>query len=265
MIETVEALHADSSTRRAGARSVSALHERDVGTGAECSDYRHRARGERGRPPEQGRRAGLQRTEPGPASGQARPPVHRPARIRRGALRGQRPLHRARRAVRPLPLQPAWLGQQLLDDRTPAGRAEGPADRAPSRARRDAHVRADGRPLDLDHRLRPEFHADAALHARIRRQRAERYLSGRGRGLRGAAVLRARFRPLRRQHQLRQHALVLGADHRQPGVRRRRNLQPELHRTRQLRLHPDQRRAHRTAQPAAERSHLVHAEQATLC
>jgi hypothetical protein len=40
-------------------------------------------------------------------------------------------------------------------------------------------------PLDLDHRLRPAVHADAALHAGIRRQRAERHLSGCGRGIHG--------------------------------------------------------------------------------
>ena len=220
MIEVGEAWYANAPTSRADARAGRALRDRDADSGTEHGDGQGRARGERRRRTRTSRRAGLQRPEPGPASGQARHPVRRPARLRRGAVRGQRPLHRARRAVRPLPLQPARLGQQLLDDRAPAGRAAGPADRAPPRARRDAHVRADRRPLDLDHRLRPAVHADAALHARIRRQRAERHLSGRGRGLRGAAVLPARLRPLRRQHQLRQHALVLGADHRQPGMRR---------------------------------------------
>ncbi len=90
------------------------------------------------------------------------------------------------------------------------------------------------------------------VQAGVRRQRAARQVPGWRPGVRGAAVLPARLRPVRGRDQLRQHALVLGADHRQPGVHRDRErlLQQQLHRAGELRVHPDQRRAHRAAQPA---------------
>jgi hypothetical protein len=56
-----------------------------------------------------------------------------------------------------------------------------------------------------------------------------------------------------------QYPLVLGAQHRQPGMHGQRFMQPELHRAGQRGLHPDQQRAHRAAQPAAQRPGLVHA------
>ena len=82
------------------------------------------------------------------------------------------------------------------------------------------YLRAVGRALVLHGRVRPAVRAADTLHARVRRQRAVRLLPGCWRGLRRAAVLPTGLRALRRQHQLRQHALVLRAEHRQPGVHR---------------------------------------------
>ena len=66
----------------------------------------------------------------------------------------------------------------------------------------------------------------------------------------GDAALPAGQPPVRRQHELRRHALVRRADHRQPRVHHRlRDMQHELRGTSQLRLHPEERRADRAARP----------------
>ena len=100
----------------------------------------------------------------------------------------------------------------------------------------------------------------ASVQTAIGLQRARPGPPGRRLGLHGAAVLSARLRAVRRLHQLRQHALVLGAEHRQPRVRGGRNLQRQLHRAGQLRLDSDRRRAHRPAQSAGVGLLHLHAQ-----
>jgi hypothetical protein len=76
------------------------------------------------------------------------------------------------------------------------------------------------------------------------------------------AVLPAGLHPgVDRQHQLQRDQVVRGHDHRQPRVHLRlRDLQQQLHRAGQLRLHADQRRPGRPAEPAARQRENVHPE-----
>ena len=116
----------------------------------------------------------------GPASGQARPPVRRPARVRRGAVRGQRPLHRARRAVRPLPLQPARSGSNVLAERDACRSSRGPCRQ--STTRRDVTHRFEltVAPWTSNDRLRSQVRADAAC-SRIRSTRRTATIPARAR------------------------------------------------------------------------------------
>ncbi len=68
------------------------------------------------------------------------------------------------------------------------------------------------------------------------------------------------FAPFVDNESLRQHALVRVASHQRPRVHARvPELQLELHRADELRVYPDERRAHRPAEPAARDRCVVHA------
>ena len=118
-----------------------------------------------------------------------------------------------------------------------------------SRPRHHPQLRAHGRTMVLDERLRPQLRPAAAVHPQVGHECASRGLPRRRGCVHGAAVLPTRVRAVRRLDQLRQHALVLGAHHRQRRVRRGRDMQQQLHRAGQLRLHPDERRP-RPGRPA---------------
>ena len=186
------------------------------------------------------RRARLQRPQPDPGTGPYLRRMRRPAwRCRdRKPRRGQRPLHRARRAGGPVHLEREGLGQRRDVRRATRDRsAAAPHGRQP-RPRRDPLLRADHRALDVARRVRSQLDADAAVQAELGLQRARSRgpRHRRRRRVRRASVLRARLCAVRRRHQLRQHPLVLGAHHRQPRVRHRRlHLQRQLLRTGQLR------------------------------
>ena len=100
-----------------------------------------------------------------------------------------------------------------------------------------------------------------ALHAGLGHECAHGVLPRRRQRVHGAPVLPARLRAVLRQHQLRQQALVLGSEYRQPRVQRRSlNVQRQLRGAGQLRLHPAQRRSHRAAEPSGVGSGDVYAE-----
>jgi hypothetical protein len=158
---------------------------------------------------------------------------------------------------------PAGLGQRRHVRRTARDRSAPAPHGEQSRSRRDPLLRADHRAVDVARRVRSELHPDAAVQAelRLQRTRAGGRRHRRRRGIRRASVLRAGLRPLRRQHQLRQHPLVLGAQHRQPRVQPRRiHLQRQLLRTGELRVHSARRPTDRSAQPAATGPGDRHAE-----
>ncbi len=77
----------------------------------------------------------------------------------------------------------------------------------------------------------------------------------------GVAVLPTRHGTYRRRGQRRQHPLVLGDEHRQPGMHHEfRPLQPQLHRAGELRADPDQRGSRRPAKSPACRPGDLHPE-----
>ena len=114
--------------------------------------------------------------------------------------------------------------------------------------RRDALVRALDRAVVLDGALQRAVLPAQPVQAAQRLERAEASADvrqGRRRQLVPRdAVLRAGVRAVRRQRVVRQHALVRVASHQRPGVLGRvRDLQQQLHRADELRVHPDERRA----------------------
>ena len=100
----------------------------------------------------------------------------------------------------------------------------------------------------------PKSDPATALQAAVGHKRRPRLVPGRRLRVYGVAVLPAGVRAVRRLDQLRQHPLVLGAHHRQRRVRRGGQLQRQLHRAGQLRVHPEERRPGRAAEPAASRT-----------
>ena len=116
-------------------------------------------------------------------------------------------------------------GERRHVRRAAAGRdPRAAADRQPPREGRHPLLRADGRAVDLDRRVRsatPTPH-DSRASRESDSNAPTRHEPRRRRGVRGAAVLPARLCAVRRQHQLRQHPLVLGAHDRQPRVHTRR-------------------------------------------
>ena len=213
----------------------------------------------RGRPPARrgaaqgGRRARLQRLQPDPAIGQADMMCADPRAPMDGAvsrITGTTSGTTSRRSgsCPAVPARAATVPGSSGCREDPSG----PADGRHTRQRRHPQLRAVGRALDLDDLCDPN--SDPQLPCTPRSDaNAPRgsYPGG------GAAFMELQFyppglRPVPRLDQLRQHALVLGAHHRQlECTATDRALQRQLHRARELRLHPDQRRPHRAAQPAA--------------
>ncbi len=147
-------------------------------------------------------------------------------------------------------------GQQHHLEGAAAVRSHRPADGRPPGHRRHPLVRALDRAVVLDGALQRGVLPAQSVQAaqRLQRTAAPAHVRpGRRRQLVPRdAVLPARVRAVRRLDLVRQHALVRVAAHQRPRVPARvRELQHQLRRADQLRVHPDERRAHRAAQPAA--------------
>ena len=141
--------------------------------------------------------------------------VHRhPRPLRQSSLLRQRPLHRPRRAIDPLPLLAAGLRQRRDVHRAAPARPGGACRRSSTLVTTSPTGSTLSGTVVRDEHLRPELLPADQVHAQQRQQRAARHVPRRRRRVHGDAVLPARLRPVRRLDQLQQHPLVRGAQHR---------------------------------------------------
>ena len=227
-----------------------------------CGNGRGRRLGAcRARAAECRRRARLQRLQPHPALGEVDAGLRRPGNRAR-AVRGSRPLHRARRAVAAVHLVEAGLRQRHHLDGAPARRAEGAADDREPGQRRHAHVRALGRAVVLDEPVRSQVRPAGAVHAPLGCERAARELPGGGNAFMELQFYPPGFAPFDDSISCDNTHWCSALTIDSVECDRRGDVQRQLHRARELRVHPARRRPRGAAQPAGVRPADVHAQRA---